>query len=425
MIGGLRMSSSDASDEAIHDQGQSPPLPQPEVQSDAAGVHPVASPSALFRRSLAVVVGINAYRRRVVPLRSARPDAVAVADALSRDHGFEVWRFLDHDADLRPLLTLLHDQLPEALTADDRLLFYFAGHGIALDSDAGPAGYLVPADAVRLDRHELLPMHVVHSALARLPIRHAFVILDCCFAGTFRWAQTRDVGSHDDKVYRERYEHYIESRAWQVLTSAARDQRALDVVAHHRDEQGRRHSPFASALLKGLAGDADYTKDHVITADELAVYVRERVAPDAKRAGIRQVPQLFSLDRHDGGQFVFQVPNRPVVLKPAPDLDEDKNPYRGLAPFQDGPRDRALFFGRARLVEQLLDTVVTHRLTVVVGASGSGKTSLVQAGVVPELRDRGWTTLPIRRPGREPLVVLATWADVLGATSEQGDRVGP
>jgi len=202
---------------------------------------------------------------------------------------------------------LLHEKLPSALGPQDRLLFYFAGHGVALDSDAGPAGYLMPAGARRSDRDGFLPMRVVHAALARLPVRHALVILDCCFAGTFRWAHMRDVGSvgeEEAKIYRERYDRYIESPAWQVLTSASSDQRAFDVVANDRDEGAEVNSPFARALLAGLAGAADYTKDNIITADELAIYVRERVAPSTESVGARQVPQFFALERHDGGQFV-------------------------------------------------------------------------------------------------------------------------
>ena len=39
------------------------------------------------------------------------------------------------------------ETMARLVTADDRVLFYFAGHGIAADGDDGPAGYLVPADA--------------------------------------------------------------------------------------------------------------------------------------------------------------------------------------------------------------------------------------------------------------------------------------
>jgi energy-coupling factor transporter ATP-binding protein EcfA2 len=64
-----------------------------------------------------------------------------------------------------------------------------------------------------------------------------------------------------------------------------------------------------------------------------------------------------------------------------------------------------------------------RQLTVVVGPSGSGKSSLVHAGLVPALREKGWTVLPTHRPGREPLAALAAWTHVLGAEPIPGDPV--
>jgi len=61
-------------------------------------------------------------------------------------------------------------------------------------------------------------------------------------------------------------------------------------------------------------------------------------------------------------------------------------PYRGLARFE--PDDRDLFFGRRRLLEELLELVSEHRFAVVFGASGSGKSSLLRAGLIPRLRER-------------------------------------
>jgi WD40 repeat protein len=376
-----------------------------EAGGDAAA--PVVGPSARFGRSLAVVVGIDRYEHGLAPLRSAVADARAVADALRRDHAFESWCMFDDDAQPARLLALLHDELPAALGPEDRLVFYFAGHGIALDSDAGPAGYLILAGARRADRHGFLAMRTVHDALMKLSAHHVLVILDCCFAGTFRWAHLRDVSSASDseaRIYRERYERYVERPAWQVLTSASSDQRAFDLLVNDRDEGTGTHSPFALALLAGLAGAADYTRDNLITADELAIYVRAQVAPAAESAGARQVPQLFELERHDGGQFVFQVPDRALALASAPQLDEAANPYRGLAAFRE--QDHAVFFGRSELIERLVAAVSARRLTVVVGPSGSGKSSLVHAGLVPALRRDRWTVLPTERPGREPLAAL-------------------
>ncbi|HWO18562.1 MAG TPA: caspase family protein [Kofleriaceae bacterium] len=381
----------------------------------------VPGPSARFGKSLAVVIGVDVYGEGIAPLRSAVADAKAIAAALERDHGFETWRLLDGDAELPHLLALLRERLPAALEQGDRLVLYFAGHGIALDGDAGPAGYLLPAGAQRAERDGFLPMHVVHGELARLPVRHALIILDCCFAGTFRWSSLRDVVPESSTIYRERYDRYLESAAWQVLTSASSDQLALDMLANDRGEGEGVHSPFALALLDGLAGAADYTRDNVITADELAMYARERVASVAESVGRRQVPQLFPLDRHDAGQFVFQVPGRAVALAAAPPLDEAQNPYRGLRSFLE--EDRGLFFGRDAVVERLALAAAARPLTVVAGPSGSGKSSLVHAGLVPALRARGFTVLPSQRPARAPLDALDAWTRALGAEPIPGAPV--
>ncbi|MFF1299514.1 MULTISPECIES: hypothetical protein [unclassified Streptomyces] len=59
-------------------------------------------------------------------------------------------------------------------------------------------------------------------------------------------------------------------------------------------------------------------------------------------------------------------------------------PYRGLTPFDTD--DRELFFGRDGLVGELLRLVREHRFAVVFGASGSGKSSLLRAGLIPRLQ---------------------------------------
>ena len=77
-------------------------------------------------------------------------------------------------------------------------------------------------------------------------------------------------------------------------------------------------------------------------------------------------------------------------------------PYRGLLYFRE--EDAPFFFGRAEAITQLVSAVQHHNLVAVVGASGSGKSSVVRAGLVPELRksrDRVWevaTIVPTDRP---------------------------
>jgi class 3 adenylate cyclase/WD40 repeat protein len=78
-----------------------------------------------------------------------------------------------------------------------------------------------------------------------------------------------------------------------------------------------------------------------------------------------------------------------------------QRPYRGLGSF--GPRDGALFFGREREVASLVARLREERLLTVTGPSGVGKSSLLAAGVAPELPEFEWIFL---RPGRAPMATL-------------------
>ena len=88
-------------------------------------------------------------------------------------------------------------------------------------------------------------------------------------------------------------------------------------------------------------------------------------------------------------------------------------PYRGLDAFRE--EDAAFFFGRGEASEpessigQLLRKVREQSFVIVVGRSGSGKSSLVYAGLIPALRrerDQFWDVLSLR-PGPSPLRALA------------------
>jgi WD40 repeat protein len=95
----------------------------------------------------------------------------------------------------------------------------------------------------------------------------------------------------------------------------------------------------------------------------------------------------------------------------SPELPESACPYVGLGPFQED--DSLRFFGRRQLVEELVGMLAEHRLLAVVGPSGSGKSSVVRAGLVPRLRANGlegsgdWHYYPAFVPGAEPLRALA------------------
>jgi hypothetical protein len=84
-------------------------------------------------------------------------------------------------------------------------------------------------------------------------------------------------------------------------------------------------------------------------------------------------------------------------------------PYPGLAYF--GPQDSALFFGREAAIARLDGAVARRTLTALVGASGSGKSSVVLAGLAPRLHTQGgWRFSHFRvgtEPSKNPFLALA------------------
>ncbi|WP_346779819.1 hypothetical protein [Streptomyces sp. S3(2020)] len=82
------------------------------------------------------------------------------------------------------------------------------------------------------------------------------------------------------------------------------------------------------------------------------------------------------------------------------------SPYRGLARFEPG--DQALFFGRDRMIDRLRRLVCDQRLVVLFGPSGSGKSSLLRAGLIPRLREEMErrdcpSVLRVLTPGARPV----------------------
>ncbi|MBI2927004.1 MAG: TIR domain-containing protein, partial [Verrucomicrobia bacterium] len=99
---------------------------------------------------------------------------------------------------------------------------------------------------------------------------------------------------------------------------------------------------------------------------------------------------------------------------PGPDLQEQFAatraslcPYRGLLYFRE--EDAPFFFGREKAIEGLAAAARQKRFLAVVGASGCGKSSVVRAGLVPQLRRDRDTTWEIATlvPGDQPLKALA------------------
>ncbi|WP_330343072.1 nSTAND1 domain-containing NTPase [Streptomyces sp. NBC_00557] len=95
-----------------------------------------------------------------------------------------------------------------------------------------------------------------------------------------------------------------------------------------------------------------------------------------------------------------------VAAEPRAEDENAEPPYRGLARFEPGDAD--LFFGRDELTDRLVELTRSRRFTAVFGPSGSGKSSLLRAGLIPRLRNPDQATpqpaaLRVLTPGEHPL----------------------
>ena len=150
-------------------------------------------------------------------------------------------------------------------------------------------------------------------------------------------------------------------------------------------------------------------------ADEWArAEAAERLVTTAGRA-MSERPGLRTTETELAGNVVdlqLTRERRASYLPDAPQSPSERLicPYRGLAPFDAAHAE--YFYGRERLVAELVARLVGSTLLAVVGPSGSGKSSAVRAGLLPALADgvvpgsERWRRA-VMRPGAHPLAELS------------------
>ncbi|MHC5596893.1 MAG: nSTAND1 domain-containing NTPase [Nostoc sp.] len=133
------------------------------------------------------------------------------------------------------------------------------------------------------------------------------------------------------------------------------------------------------------------------------------------------VPLYIWLSGTQGIIEILQAKTYPNTPETTTGLDLGVCPYMGLSAFLE--EDSQYFYGREALTQQLIHQLRDRSFLAVIGASGSGKSSIVQAGVIPQLRlgkqipssEQWWITSI--RPGVNPLEALARR---LGGVEGQG-----
>src|SRR5262245_59874866 len=151
--------------------------------------------------------------------------------------------------------------------------------------------------------------------------------------------------------------------------------------------------------------------------DEIAEFIRRGQATgalldaDADRWAVQSLLDYWTTVLYRAGREPPDAALAEFDHQLAPQLDEVLCPYLGLDAFQETNHDR--FYGRQRLIEELVAQRRDNRFLVVIGPSGSGKSSLVRAGLVPALKagalpdSQNWRCYPPIVPGSDPLASLA------------------
>jgi len=111
---------------------------------------------------------------------------------------------------------------------------------------------------------------------------------------------------------------------------------------------------------------------------------------------------LVSLMEHSNEKTAYMIPIK-TLIKIFPDLNYNSrplNPYKGLEAFKES--DASFFFGREKIIEELLENIQKQPFIAVLGPSGSGKSSLIAAGIIPKLKDMGNWIIASFRPKNVP-----------------------
>jgi hypothetical protein len=243
-----------------------------------------------YARRLAVVIGIDAYAT-FPDLEGGADDARAVADAL-RERGFDrVVELYDGEATRDGILASLAADSPLAVSSEDLLLIYFAGHGATeVLPDAGQRGYIVPVDGrPGALAQSAISMQTLREVAGRLPAKHVLYALDSCFSG---------LGLARASAQRIRPQNYYQKmtslRAIQIVTAGREGETALE-------QDGR--GVFTLFLLQALSGEADVDGDGFVTGSELGAYLPSRVSAFTQG---RQTPRYGTL--LGSGDVAFGVP---------------------------------------------------------------------------------------------------------------------
>ncbi|OGU16984.1 MAG: hypothetical protein A2X61_07465 [Ignavibacteria bacterium GWB2_35_12] len=281
----------------------------------------------LYNKSYALIIGEVNYNNGWPALRGVQKDIDAVRQSLEKQ-GFIVFTVID--ADHKQIDGTYRDFINKyGMDPENRLIFYFAGHGHTIKTSYGEEmGYIVPVDAANpnVDKASFLSramtMQQIEVYAKQIQAKHALFLFDACFSGSI-FAITRAIP--------ENISYRTAKPVRQFISSGSAEETVPD------------ESVFRQQLVTGLDGEADVNRDGFITGTELGEFLTEKVINYSRN---NQHPQYGKIrNPHlDKGDFVFLSTNTQKVT-PAQGGEQDIA-SRGMAdrsnPVQDIPKKSEL-----------------------------------------------------------------------------------
>jgi len=220
-------------------------------------------------------------------------DARIFAEILLRRFSFKtgnVVQLFDGEATKANILDAYMSFTDHAISGDDRICVFFAGHGHTIHTDRIDVGFLVPHDGNVEKLVTLIRWDELTRNAELVPAKHMLFIMDACYGGL---AIQRISKPGSMRFLRDNFKRF----GRQVLTAGKADELVSDAGGPIPN-----HSVFTGHLIEGLNGKAA-SGDGVLTANGVMAYVYEKVARDPES---RQTPHFgyFSGD----GDFVFSAP---------------------------------------------------------------------------------------------------------------------
>ena len=229
----------------------------------------------IYDNSYALIIGIDKYQN-VQNLNYAVKDAESIHDILVNTFDFPEFniKLLKNEEATKQNILKSFSDITKKADYKDRVLIYFAGHGATDDlPEGGEMGYLLPVDG---DNDDLFLSSIAMDDLKRISLmskaKHLLYLVDACYGGIAA------IGSRglDSKSTPNFIEKITKNKSRQIITAGGRGEEVIE-----KSEWG--HSAFTLNLIRGLKeGNADLNADSYITANELGMFLREKVTIDSE-----------------------------------------------------------------------------------------------------------------------------------------------